>query len=308
MDHAPYPGLNPDLWDLVAELARDPNPVPEHLRPTAQLRAAIEEVEALSPPLPEGVKTRDQTFRHGHRDVPYRTYTTATPRPETMLYFHGGGWSMGSLDGHDAVCADIALQTGLRVVSLDFALAPENPYPAALNECVAGVDHLRGAGANSLWLGGDSAGGNLALCTALKLRDLGQDPAAGLLLFYPALDPSCAFPSHKTHADAPYLSHLSMRRCWSDYLGATNPTPYAAPLTADLRGLPQTIIQTAELDPLVDEGASLAQRLTNAGTPVWHDVARGIIHGYVRFRDRSPSSAAAFTCATDALSKALAAP
>lgn len=302
-DGSPYPGLQQDLWSLVQEMAADPDPTPDHLRPIAYLRDAIARMEAALPPIAADVLMQDWEVVVQGRTVPLRSYETADARLETMLYIHGGGWSLGTLRGHDHACADLARDTGLRVVSIDYALAPEHPYPTALNECLAAVDHLRSGvsplGAiPSLWLGGDSAGGNLALGAALKLRDA-DAPVSGLFLVYPATDPTCRAPSYTRHANAPYLSRTVMQRCWRDYLGGQIPDAYAAP--TNLNGLPQAIILTAELDPLLDEGDAVASALLAAGTSVWHERADGLIHGFLRFRARSPASEAAFRRATAAL-------
>ncbi|ABD53304.1 alpha/beta hydrolase [Jannaschia sp. CCS1] len=300
-DTAPYPGLAPDLWDLAREMAADPDPVPEHLRPISQLRAAVARMEAALPPVPDDIQTRDWTMDVAGRAVPLRSYQTADARAAAMLYIHGGGWSLGSIRGHDLICADIARDTGLRVVSIDYALAPEHPYPAALTECVAVFQHLR-TGASpletvpGLWLGGDSAGGNLALGAALKTKG-----AAGLFLIYPATDPTCGADSYTTHANAPYLSRDMMHRCWRDYLGGQSPDIYTSPNTADLRSLPQAVILTATLDPLLGDGEELAATFLAAGTPVWYETASGLIHGFLRFRAISPASDAAFRRATAAL-------
>lgn len=305
VDRAPYPGLHPDLWSLAHEMAADPDPVPDHLRPIENLRAAVARMEAALQPPPPDIAVHDWTLNVTARPVPMRTYTTANPRPEAMLYIHGGGWSLGSIRGHDHVCADIARDTGLRVVSIDYALAPEHPYPAALTECAAAFEHLI-SGASplgdcpTLWLGGDSAGGNLALGTALKTNG-----AAGLFLIYPATDPNCSATSYDTHANAPYLSHAMMERCWRDYLGDTAPDAFAAPAMADLSILPQAVILTAAIDPLLSDGEGLAATFLAASKLSHYEKAEGLIHGFIRWRDRSPASAKAFARATQALAHAI---
>lgn len=306
---SPYPGLAPDLWDLVRDMAADPDPVPEHLRPISQLRDAVARMEATVPPLPDEIEVTDWSFNVSRRPVPLRTYQTAGARGEVMLYMHGGGWSLGSLRGHDHVCADIARDTGMRVVSINYALAPEHPYPTALKECVAVFWFLRSGASplgriDDLWLGGDSAGGNLALGTALKAARMMRG-AAGLFLVYPATDPTGSAQSYTTHAHAPYLSREMVHRCWDDYLGGQTPDIYAAPSMADLTSLPQAVILTADLDPLLGDGEALAATFLAAGTPVWHETASGLIHGFLRFRAISPTSAAAFARATAALAARL---
>lgn len=293
-DGAPYPGLAPDLWPLARAMAADPDPVPEHLRPISQLRATVARMEAALPPLPTDIQTQDWTLTVNNRAVALRTYTSQETHADTLLYMHGGGWILGSIRGHDHVCADIARDTGLRVVSIDYALAPEHPYPTALTECVAVFQHLTSGQSPlgvipNLWLGGDSAGGNLALGTAMK-----TNAAAGLFLVYPATDPTCAATSFTTHAHAPYLTTDLMHRCWRDYLDGQTPDPI------DAARLPQAVILTAALDPLLGDGAALATTLRAAGTPLWYEDAKGLIHGFLRFRATSPTSDAAFRRATQA--------
>ena len=301
MPGAPYPDLHPDLWELAREMAVDPNPVPEHLRPITELRAAVEQMEATLPPLPADITTQDWTLDAHGRSVLLRSYTAPNARAEVMLYIHGGGWSLGSLRGHDHVCADIARETGLRVVSIDYALAPEYPYPAALNECITAVQHLT-SGASplgripSFWLGGDSAGGNLALCTAA------QTSASGLFLIYPATDPTCSADSYTTHAQAPYLTTDLMHRCWRDYLQGQTPGPI------DMERLPQAIILTAALDPLLGDGEDLAATYRATSKLIWYEEAPGMIHGFIRWRAQSPAADQVFRRATSALSEALAQP
>lgn len=302
---APYPDLHPDLWPVVRAMEADPDPTPDHLRSIATLRAAVAAMEATLPPLPSAITTHDWSLPCNGRDVPLRSYATANPRSELLLYIHGGGWSLGTLRGHDHVCADLALDTGMRVVSIDYALAPECPYPTALNECVAALYHLASGksplgAAPPIWLGGDSAGGNLALGTALK-----TNLAAGLFLVYPATDPTCSAPSYTTHADAPYLSRAMMHRCWRDYLGTAPVDDYSAPATADPANLPPAIILTAALDPLLGDGEALAATLLAASKLIRHEKAEGLIHGFIRWRTQSTAAASAFSRATRALARAI---
>lgn len=302
---APYPGLHPDLWPLARQLAADPNPLPDHQRPIEDLRAAVARMEQSLPPLAPDIRTRDWHLPCNGRAVPLRSYETADPRAEVMLYMHGGGWSLGTLRGHDEVCADIARATGMRVVSIDYALAPEHPYPAARNECVAAFAHLASGAAplddiSAIWVGGDSAGGNLALATALECGE-----AAGLFLVYPAIDPTCDSASYTTHAQAPYLTRAMMQRCWRDYLGDHIPDAGAAPLSADLTPLPPAIILTAALDPLHGDGERLAAALRAQSGLLWYEAAEGLIHGFIRWRAEAPAAARAFDRATRALARAL---
>ncbi len=286
-------------------------PEPQESLPVGVFRDRLEELAAKTPMIPpNGLETLDWVMEVAKRPVRLRAYLPEGAGPDAMLYMHGGGWMLGSIEGHDQVCADLAAETGLRVVSIDYALSPEHRYPVALEECLAALAALRGGRTplgpvRDIWAGGDSAGGNLALATALRARDDRLAPVAGLFLVYPCTDPDCSFPSYTDHADAPFLSAALMRRFWAEYLGDQAPDAYAAPARANLNGLPPALILTAALDPLVDEGEALANALNAAGRDVWHHRAEGLIHGLLRFRAKAPIAQRAFAHATDALKSRL---
>lgn len=200
--------------------------------------------------------------------APIRTYSPVTPAGPapptghaTVAYFHGGGWVLGDLDTHDQVARTLCNRLGATVVSVDYPLAPENPYPAALESCSDVVEVLAGRG--PVAAAGDSAGGNLA--TAVCLRN----PAVtAQLLLYPCLDATQSSPSF-THADEGYgLTARSMAWFWGQY-GVSAGDPLGSPLAAaDLTGQPPAVIATAGYDPLCDEGEEYAERLAAAGVPV----------------------------------------
>ncbi|WP_224816824.1 alpha/beta hydrolase [Hasllibacter sp. MH4015] len=306
MARAPYPGLHPDLWDIVRGI-EDAFPEPQDTLPVATFRKRLEEMAAKSPMVPPpGLTTRDWHLTIAGRDVRLRAYLPDNAGSDALLYMHGGGWMLGSIKGHDQVCADLAHGTGLRVVSIDYALSPEHRYPVALDECIAAFEVIAGGQSplgpvRNTWLGGDSAGGNLALGTALRLRDHNGPVPAGLFLVYPCTDPACAFPSYEAQADAPFLSTALMHRFWREYLGGQEPDIYAAPARADMAGLPQTIMLNATLDPLIDEGDDLARLLRDAHVPLDYIRAEGLIHGLLRFRHSAPAAQAAFQAALDAI-------
>lgn len=306
MDKSPYPGLDPDLWEVVRTLEATFSE-PQETLPVDVFCARLEDMAARNPMVPpEGLETCDWHIPVAGREVRLRAYLPAEAGSDVMLYMHGGGWMLGSIEGHDQVCADLAQSTGLRVVSIDYALAPENRYPVALEECLAACAALRGGttpiGAiRDLWIGGDSAGGNLALACALRLRDDGNDQARGLFLVYPCTDPACDFSSYTEHADAPFLSTALMHRFWREYLGDTAPDMYAAPARADLKGLPQTVMLTATLDPLIGDGDALADAMEAAGVDLHYIRAEGLIHGLLRFRKAAPAAERAFQSAASAI-------
>ena len=208
-----------------------------------------------------------------------------------VVYFHGGGWVMGSLDSHDAVCRSLAARSGCVVVGVDYRLAPEHPFPAGLDDCLAAVEWVvanggeLGVDPDRLAVGGDSSGGHLAAATCLMLRDRGGPRVSFQLLVYPVLAFGFDSASYAENAEGYYLTAASMRWFSGHYLARSEDTadPRAAPLlAADLADLPPTHVVTAEYDPLRDEGEAYAAKLAEAGVAVSHHRYEGMIHGFVR--------------------------
>lgn len=226
--------------------------------------------------------------------IPVRLFR---PRESTddglIAYFHGGGWVLGDVQTHDSTCRRLAAASGLPVVSVDYRRPPEDPFPAAAEDCrqacQAILDDPGDWGTQgNLVLAGDSAGGNLALAVALMTRDAGQQPFSGQILIYPVLDAAMDSESYRLFADGYGLTRDSMAWFWGHYVGqnfaAAELSPYAAPARAErLEGLPPTHLITAEYDVLRDEGETLARRLAQAGIPVTHRRYEGMLHGFVHF-------------------------
>lgn len=197
-----------------------------------------------------------------------------------IVYFHGGGWVIGDLQTHHAFCLELSAKTGCTVIAVDYRLAPEYPFPAAPDDCLAAVQwiagHLGDFGPcnGQLVLAGDSAGGNLALCTALQLEEGVRNLVTGTILLYPATDHySAGFSSYVERAKGQLLTTATVQWFWDTYLGtADRDSPAvqcAYPLRAsNLDALPRTLLVTAEFDPLRDEGAALADKLRDAGVEV----------------------------------------
>ncbi|WP_170321867.1 alpha/beta hydrolase [Acrocarpospora pleiomorpha] len=216
-----------------------------------------------------------------------------------VVYFHGGGWVMGDLEMHDSTCRTIAAGAQAVVVNVDYRLAPENPFPAPLDDC---FDATRWAMANAAsWgadgartlIGGTSAGGNLAAAVAIRRRDIGATPLAGLLLLYPVLDCRMATRSYAEKAEGYFLTAAEMRFFWDAYVqdGRDRAHPWLSPgLVEDVSGLPPTLVVTAEHDPLRDEGNAFARRLAERSSLVGLIEAPGQIHGFLT---AFPDSAAA---------------
>ena len=228
-------------------------------------------------------------------EIPIRIYVPggAAPFP-VVTYFHGGGFVLGSLDTHDRICRRLCRASETLVVSVDYRLAPEHRFPAALDDCMAVTawlaDHagdLRGD-RDRIAVAGDSAGGNFAAAVALASRaDDGPGLAAQVLL-YPVIDAACATPSFVQNAEGYLLSASAMRWFWAEYLGPDGDpdSGYVSVLRApDLSGLPPALVITAEFDPLRDEGEAYAEHLRAAGNDVTVHRYDGMIHGFAGMDD-----------------------
>ena len=213
-----------------------------------------------------------------------------------MVFFHGGGFVIGDLETHDPICAEVARVLDMPVVAVDYRLAPENPWPAAPDDCiaaarwVAGSPDALGRAVTGLVLAGDSAGGNLAIVASLSLRDA---PAAVPVIaqwpIYPAADPTTHHPSFADFSSGYFLTLEGM--IWFDQCYAPDKTdPLYAPLVVDQAGMPPTLVVTSSLDPIRDQGRAYAAACVKAGVPTLFHEARGQIHGFVNFRKAIPSS------------------
>jgi acetyl esterase len=214
--------------------------------------------------------------------VPVRVYGPADRELPGFLWLHGGGWVLGSLDSHDRLCRALAARSGCVVVAADYRLAPEDPYPAAVED----------AWTATLWasrrfpalaVGGDSAGGHLAAVTSLRARDRSV-PLALQVLVYPATDAGCDTPSYAEHAGVPNLTAEAMRWFWQQFCpDERRAEPEASVLRArDLRGVAPALVVTAEYDVLRDEGEAYARRLRDEGVHVTLTRYDGQIHGFLR--------------------------
>ncbi|WP_434607765.1 alpha/beta hydrolase [Pseudomonas sp. R1-7] len=248
---------------------------------------------AFTPPRPSTLAVEDLHLA----GVPIRAYHPRTAPPlagwPCILYLHGGGWVVGDLDSHDFICMELALDLGALVVAVDYRLAPEHPFPAAFEDCLAVWHHLADTpfaiDPRRRTLVGDSAGGNLAAALCLALRDAGQPLPRAQVLIYPALGGPADLPSRHECSDAPLLSSQDVKRYEAQYLGDLQPTPYAAPLLAEnLSGLPPALITVARWDPLRDDGILYSERLNAAGVDAVLHVGNGLVHGCLRARGHVP--------------------
>jgi acetyl esterase len=223
------------------------------------------------------------------REIPVRVYRRKDlSRPPVLVYFHGGGFATGDLDTEDAACVRYALEASCAVVSVDYRLAPEHPYPAGLEDCYAALEAVVAqAGeldvdAARVAIGGGSTGANLAAAVALRARDRGGPALALQLLVMPVLDDAVATPSAVAFTSTPMLARAAVEDLWRLYLdGVAEVEPYAAPARAtDLAGLPAAYVLAAGMDPVRDDGVGYASRLIEAGVEVELHVVPGVPHAF----------------------------
>lgn len=266
-------------------------------------------------PYPAGLAVEDRLLPTRPAPLRARLYRPDRPGPLAgILYLHGGGWVLGSPDTHDSVTAALALATGALVVSLDYRLAPEHPYPTPFEDSYAALLHLAdaaeslGVDAARIAVAGDSAGGNLAAALALAARDRGGPRIAGQALVYPALGTDFSLPSFAENAEAPMLTSAAAALYWQLYLGGRpeEAEPYAAPLLApSLERLPPAFVSTAQYDPVRDDGERYADRLRQAGVPVELRRARRLVHGWLRALRMSEDARSEFGALAAALRRFL---
>lgn len=233
--------------------------------------------------------------------VPARLYVPRSGSEALLVYIHGGGWVVGDLDSHDAVCRVLAEKAGVRVLSLDYRLAPEHPFPAAYDDCMAAYRWVvanaaeLGADPARLAVGGDSAGGNLSAAVALQAAEEGL-PLAFQLLIYPATDPKAGTPSHGLFREGFFLTGDFMDVATAAY--APTPEKLADPRYAVIdahvpAGLAPAYVCTAGFDPLRDEGEAYAEKLMAAGVEVEYECFTGQIHGFANWTGIGRSGPAA---------------
>jgi len=224
-----------------------------------------------------------------------------------MVFYHGGGYVIGDVESHASICAEIARVLDLPVISVDYRLAPEAPWPAAPDDCEAAARWVAGSPAElgrtvtSLVLCGDSAGGNLTIVTAMALRDTpARVPVIAQLPFYPATDATVEYPSYVDFADGYLLTRESMDWFNESYAPDISHVR-ASPLLGNLAGMPPAVVVTASLDPIRDQGRAYAAALARAGVPVIFREAAGNIHGFINLRKAIPSSIGDIAAALAAL-------
>jgi acetyl esterase len=286
--------LHPQAQALL-RLIEDKGIPPTHTLTPQQARALYRERRVFTQPEPPPVGAlRELEARGPAGPIALRSYrplgSGAADMLPVLVYYHGGGWVIGDLDTHDTLCRQLANQSGCAVVAVDYRLAPEHRFPAAVDDAVAAArwvhrhaDALH-VDANRIAVGGDSAGGNLAAVVALAARDAGDLPLAFQLLIYPATDQRRGWPSHTSNGEGYLLTKASMDYYHAHYIGdpAQDADWRASPLLATSHaGLPPALVLTAGYDPLRDEGLQYAHALSAAGSRATLVNFERQVHGFI---------------------------
>ncbi len=286
--------LDPDAAAVLKAFREAGRPPYDTLTPDEARDLYLKGSAAARPVPPEMASVEDIAIPGPAGKIPARVYRPLSVRRKdglapALVFFHGGGWVIGNLDTHDVVCRTLARDGELVVVSVDYRLAPEHPFPAGVDDAIVATRWVAanaqafGLDAKRISVGGDSAGGNLSAVVALDARDNG--PALqGQLLIYPATDFEMTHPSHSEPETSCLLTHESIRWFRDQYFTAIEDGQdrRASPAReSNLAGLPRAYVLTAGADPLRDEGDEYAQRLTAAGVPVTYKTYPGQFHGFV---------------------------
>ncbi|WP_336346019.1 alpha/beta hydrolase fold domain-containing protein [Halalkalicoccus ordinarius] len=293
--------LHPQVEDLLHELSEAGVP-PLYRLPIEDARETYREL-AVPEGKPEPVSRVIETEIDGpNGSIPIRIYVPTngtddtTDSQPTLAFFHGGGWIAGDLATYDLTCRVLANAADCIVASVAYRRAPENPFPAGLEDCYAATKWLAESpdldeiaiDPNRLAIGGDSSGGTLAAGVALMARDRGGPPLTHQLLIYPATNHQFDTESYAENAKGYFITRNDMKRFWNDYLETPSDGrhPYASPLrTTTLADLPPATVLTAGFDPLRDEGQAYADRLEAAGVPVTRFEYEDMIHGFLMMLD-----------------------
>lgn len=296
---------------LAASAATDPRGIEELTVEQARIRGGS--VSVASVPFEEVAEVRDVALS-AEPLIAARLYRPRAGSLPLLVYFHGGGWVVGSVALSDNFCRALANASGCAVLSVEYRLAPEHRYPAAADDAYAATrwaaDHAAelGIDADRLAVGGSSAGGTLAAVVCLIARERGRPKIAVQLLHVPVMDHDFTRASYARNAKGMGLTRAGMEWFWGLYApeAAQRDEPYASPLRAkDLRGLPPAIFVVAECDPLRDEGAAYAERLRQAAVPVTYREYEGMVHAFMGWSSVVPTGKRAFAEVGADLRKAL---
>ena len=304
--------MHPDMKILTE--ARPPPPPSQTIE---ENRAAWTEYsQKLSEPAPRDMTVFDRTISTPAGHVPVRVYHPGATQAlgACIVYMHGGGFMKGDLDSSDSIAWGFAEKIGASVISVDYRLAPEHPYPAAFDDCYGVLTWLADNGGDidvdgrRIAVAGDSAGGNLAAALCLAARDRGGPKIMAQALIYPGTGLDQDRGSYIENADGPGLTTAGTKQYRDWYLPHDTDTtdPYARPIMAtDFANLPPAHVHSAEIDPIRDDGRVFASKLALAGNLVTYREAKGMIHGFMRARFKGPGAAAEYQAVCDFLKNQL---
>ena len=289
--------------EVQAFIARTASCYPERSAPPSlqQMRSDYEQMcSAFEAPYPVGLTTKNDAIKpiaDSSNAIPVRWYYPADIKQgqAAILYFHGGGFVVGSLDSHDSICADLAAGAEMDLMAVEYALAPEHRYPAALDDALAATHYFCEAFPNRAFLlAGDSAGAWLAASVAHRLA--GKQPGLlGQLLIYPTLGGSVTTGSYIEHCDAPLLTREKILWYGQQFWGTDQLDKQKGPLSeTEFSHLPPTIIFSARCDPLCDDGPAYASQIIQSGGKAHCYIEEGLVHGYLRGRYSSKKIADSF--------------
>lgn len=296
--HATTPYVRPDVAQFLQFLNNLPGPRTHEVEPAVARATYVAMKDVADPPIGELAVIRDLAIPGPAGTIPARLYDARAERGAgpVMMFFHGGGFVIGNIDTHGSLCAEMARQLDLPVVSVDYRLAPEAPWPAAPDDCeaasrwVAGSSAELGFAVTGLVTCGDSAGGALTIITTMALRDApAAVPVIAQFPIYPVVDVSSRYASYHDFGEGFLLTHHSMT--WFDEHYRPDMAHWrGAPLGGAHHCLPPTLVITAGLDPLRDQGRAYAGALIAQGVPTVYREAIGNIHGFVTLRKAIPSA------------------
>jgi len=288
--------LDPQVQMLLDQLAAVGGPKLETL-PPAEARTLFKTFGSMLPVVTAARMTPYRIPVDGgevdmHLHWPLGAEDAAEPLP-VLVWYHGGGFTIGDLETSDSTAAELANASGCAVANVDYRLAPEHPFPTPLEDCYTALSWIvseaaaMGFDPARVAVGGDSAGGNLSAALCLLASQRGGPALRFQLLVYPCLDARMSYPSIKENGEGLLLEASTLRWFWDNYIGSADPEdPLLSPVYAsadDLAGLPPALVITAEFDPLRDEGEAYAERLRLAGVPVDTSRYEGMVHGFVPF-------------------------
>lgn len=293
--------LSPDLANMLRAIGAASKPAVWELTPQQARPGVKEALRVMADPPGPIYRVEDRTISSTGGSLGIRIYTPReVARAESLpvlVYFHGGGWVLGDLDTHEGICRFFAREADCIVVAVDYRLAPEHPFPAAVEDamtatlwCIRNAEEI-GGDPHRVAIGGDSAGGNLAAVIAQQMQAKRPPQPMFQLLIYPVIDMDGTFPSRSTFAKMYFLEEEDIVWSRKHYLqdGASARDVRVSPgLAEDLRGLPPALIVTAGFDPLVDEAQDYAQRLRQAGVPVEYVCYEDMIHAFISMTRVTP--------------------